>query len=582
MKRISALFTSFLITILVMLLPYVVMAATPVNVSVSKNEVKPGDTVTVIVGANVSLGTFNCTIKYDSSRMEFLPSSSTTNVSKPEEGRLKAVFVTMGGSDVSGNGMFTLVFKAKSLDGSAVFIVDEAIAANYAGDSISFSGGSNSVSVKSDAAPPVTLPNTIAPTAPPQSPLTTVETIAPTTADPSETEETKSQPTKVLKAVDHKGRRLSIPDIDLEDADIPSGFEAAERVIDGSGLSGYYSETEDLFLSFLSLSGQEPQLYFYNSSSKSFIPYLRFKLGDEYYHVTLMPDELIPYGTTRSDAEIREVNLPVIEFNFGDYVSFDEYMKQYQAELSKSGPAASLSGQTDSTAGGDIAKMDIEIDREKAATYLLALVGGNKEIERFLYSQTLDQLMHYDLLLVPAFGTFLDEDFDNLAQEDPQGAAMQTETVTSATEIVGSDLNEGQQGLRSRTVKLFGRDIELWQIIAASGGVLLILILLIIIIIKLNSDRKKAEYPFADDFLADDNVQRAEEDSFKASDEAEAANIPPVSYNYLTDLSEVRDVPDIGVKAEQSIGKAYQKKSKGNERFSTYAYRSDPEDQEEI
>ena len=140
MKRISALFTSFLITILVMLLPYVVMAATPVNVSVSKNEVKPGDTVTVIVGANVSLGTFNCTIKYDSSRMEFLPSSSTTNVSKPEEGRLKAVFVTMGGSDVSGNGMFTLVFKAKSLDGSAVFIVDEAIAANYAGDSISFSG----------------------------------------------------------------------------------------------------------------------------------------------------------------------------------------------------------------------------------------------------------------------------------------------------------------------------------------------------------------------------------------------------------------------------------------------------------
>lgn len=582
MKRISALFTSFLITILVMLLPYVVMAATPVNVSVSKNEVKPGDTVTVIVGANVSLGTFNCTIKYDSSRMEFLPSSSTTNVSKPEEGRLKAVFVTMGGSDVSGNGMFTLVFKAKSLDGSAVFIVDEAIAANYAGDSISFSGGSNSVSVKSDAAPPVTLPNTIAPTAPPQSPLTTVETIAPTTADPSETEETKSQPTKVLKAVDHKGRRLSIPDIDLEDADIPSGFEAAERVIDGSGLSGYYSETEDLFLSFLSLSGQEPQLYFYNSSSKSFIPYLRFKLGDEYYHVTLMPDELIPYGTTRSDAEIREVNLPVIEFNFGDYVSFDEYMKQYQAELSKSGPAASLSGQTDSTAGGDIAKMDIEIDREKAATYLLALVGGNKEIERFLYSQTLDQLMHYDLLLVPAFGTFLDEDFDNLAQEDPQGAAMQTETVTSATEIVGSDLNEGQQGLRSRTVKLFGRDIELWQIIAASGGVLLILILLIIIIIKLNSDRKKAEYPFADDFLADDNVQRAEEDSFKASDEAEAANIPPVSYNYLTDLSEVRDVPDIGVKAEQSIGKAYQKKSKGNERFSTYADRSDLEDQEEI
>lgn len=582
MKRISALFTSFLITILVMLLPYVVMAATPVNVSVSKNEVKPGDTVTVIVGANVSLGTFNCTIKYDSSRMEFLPSSSTTNVSKPEEGRLKAVFVTMGGSDVSGNGMFTLVFKAKSLDGSAVFIVDEAIAANYAGDSISFSGGSNSVSVKSDAAPPVTLPNTIAPTAPPQSPLTTVETIAPTTADPSETEETKSQPTKVLKAVDHKGRRLSIPDIDLEDADIPSGFEAAERVIDGSGLSGYYSETEDLFLSFLSLSGQEPQLYFYNSSSKSFIPYLRFKLGDEYYHVTLMPDELIPYGTTRSDAEIREVNLPVIEFNFGDYVSFDEYMKQYQAELSKSGPAASLSGQTDSTAGGNIAKMDIEIDREKAATYLLALVGGNKEIERFLYSQNLDQIMHYDLLLVPAFGTFLDEDFDNLAKEDPQGAVMQTETVTSAAEIASSDLNERQQGLRSRTVKLFGRDFELWQIIAASGGVLLILIILIIIIIKLNSDRKKAEYPFADDFLADDNVPRAEDDSFKASDEADAANISPVSYNYLTDLSEVRDVSDIGVKAEQSIGMAYQKKSKGNERFSTYADRSDLEDQEEI
>ena len=39
MKRISALFTSFLITILVMLLPYVVMAATPVIVVFTKSRI---------------------------------------------------------------------------------------------------------------------------------------------------------------------------------------------------------------------------------------------------------------------------------------------------------------------------------------------------------------------------------------------------------------------------------------------------------------------------------------------------------------------------------------------------------------
>ncbi|GEM_PF-6424270 len=582
MKKQIALFTVLLVLLSNVFFPQKAAAA---DGSITISASLSGQTVTVNVGVSptTEMNNFDCSISYESNVVEFVSGTSGIGaVSSANSGGVIAIARDIGATFSVGH-VATLTFRVKG-SGNITFTAHEGSGVStydLERDGYTFMGGAKA-SVNIQNTPAVTPTNTVANTDPPQTPLTTIETLPATTTDARETEETKSQPTKVLKAVDHKGRRLSIPDIDLEDADIPSGFEAAERVIDGSGLSGYYSETEDLFLSFLSLSGQEPQLYFYNSSSKSFIPYLRFKLGDEYYHVTLMPDELIPYGTTRSDAEIREVNLPVIEFNFGDYVSFDEYMKQYQAELSKSGPAASLSGQTDSTAGGNIAKMDIEIDREKAATYLLALVGGNKEIERFLYSQNLDQIMHYDLLLVPAFGTFLDEDFDNLAKEDPQGAVMQTETVTSAAEIASSDLNERQQGLRSRTVKLFGRDFELWQIIAASGGVLLILIILIIIIIKLNSDRKKAEYPFADDFLADDNVPRAEDDSFKASDEADAANISPVSYNYLTDLSEVRDVSDIGVKAEQSIGMAYQKKSKGNERFSTYADRSDLEDQEEI
>ena len=83
-------------------------------------------------------------------------------------------------------------------------------------------------------------------------------------------------------------------------------------------------------------------------------------------------------------------------------------------------------------------------------------------------------------------------------------------------ETADSDLNEGRQGLRNRTISLFGNDFKLWHIIAASAGVLLILVILIIIIVKLNSDRKRAEYPFADDFLSDDSMYRSEEDSFEA------------------------------------------------------------------
>lgn len=573
MKRVSALFTSFLIIISVILLQYAVMAATPVNVSVNKYEAKPGDIVTVIVGANVNLGTFNCTIRYDSSRMEFLPSSSTANVSNPDVGRLKAVFVTMGGSDVSGNGMFTLVFKTKSLDGTAVFTVEEPIAANYAGDQVSLSGGSNSVVVKSDTAPTVTLPATTVSTVPKQSPLTTVATIEPTTTDTTQTEETKSEPTKAFKAEDHKGRSLSISEIALEEADIPSGFEAAERMIDGSAMSGYYSENEDLFLALLSLSGQDPQLYFYNDSSDSFIPYLRFKLGEEYYHVTLMPDDLIPYGTSRSDADIRDVNLPVIEFNFGDYIPFDEYMKQYQAQLSKSSGASTASESTENSVSDNITTMDIEIDRVNEARYLLALEGRNKDIERFIYSRSLDQLMHYDLLLVPAFGTFLDEDFDHLAKEDPKGPELQTEPVSAPTEAVEGDLDEGTDKVQSRTVSLFGRDFELWHIIAAAGGVLLILIILIIIIIKFNSDRKRAEFPFADEFLSDDFMYSSGEDALDVKDDSDAENFRPVDYNYPDNFPEVRDISDISSKAGQGFSKEYQ---------TTSSERSDPEDQEEI
>ena len=573
MKKISTFFTSFLIIISVILLPYAVMAATPVNVSVNKYEVKPGDTVTVIVGANVNLGTFNCTIRYDSSRMEFLPSSSTANVSNPDVGRLKAVFVTMGGSDVSGNGMFTLVFKTKSLDGTAVFTVEEPIAANYAGDQVSLSGGSNSVVVKSDTAPTVTLPATTVSTVPKQSPLTTVATIEPTTTDTTQTEETKSEPTKAFKAEDHKGRSLSISEIALEEADIPSGFEAAERMIDGSAMSGYYSENEDLFLALLSLSGQDPQLYFYNDSSDSFIPYLRFILGEEYYHVTLMPDDLIPYGTSRSDADIRDVNLPVIEFNFGDYIPFDEYMKQYQAQLSKSSGASTASESTENSVSDNITTMDIEIDRVNEARYLLALESRNKDIERFIYSRSLDQLMHYDLLLVPAFGTFLDEDFDHLAKEDPKGPELQTEPVSAPTEAVEGDLDEGTDKVQSRTVSLFGRDFELWHIIAAAGGVLLILIILIIIIIKFNSDRKRAEFPFADEFLSDDFMYSSGEDALDVKDDSDAENFRPVDYNYPDNFPEVRDISDISSKAGQGFSKEYQ---------TTSSERSDPEDQEEI
>jgi hypothetical protein len=338
-------------------------------------------------------------------------------------------------------------------------------------------------------------------------------------------------------------------------------------------MSGYYSENEDLFLALLSLSGQDPQLYFYNDSSDSFIPYLRFILGEEYYHVTLMPDDLIPYGTSRSDADIRDVNLPVIEFNFGDYIPFDEYMKQYQAQLSKSSGASTASESTENPVPDNITTMDIEIDRVNEARYLLALEGRNKDIERFIYSRSLDQLMHYDLLLVPAFGTFLDEDFDHLAKEDPKGPELQTEPVSAPTEAVEGDLDEGTDKVQSRTVSLFGRDFELWHIIAAAGGVLLILIILIIIIIKFNSDRKRAEFPFADEFLSDDFMYSSGEDALDVKDDSDAENFRPVDYNYPDNFPEVRDISDISSKAGQGFSKEYQ---------TTSSERSDPEDQEEI
>ena len=577
MKRQFALYSLLLIFFATLFFP---QKATAAHGSVTVSASISGQIITVNVGVSpaTEMEIFDCTISYRANIVEFVSGTSSIGAAINDKSGTIYIARNLGSSFTAGH-VATLSFKIKG-SGNADFTASDGSGSHTYNGDYTFSGGSASVNIQN--APAVTPTNTVANTAPPQTPLTTVETITPSTAGPSETEETKSQPAKAFKGVDHKGRRLSIAEIDLEEADIPSGFEAAENVIDGYELAAYYSENEDLYLSFMSLPGQEPQLYFYDSSSKSFIPYLRFKLGEEFYHVTIMPDELIPYGTTRTDAKIRNINLPVIEFNFSDYVSFDEYMEQYQAQLSKSEAASTSSAQTVSTAGSNLSTMNIGAGRENAGTYLLALEGSNKEIERFVYSQSLDQLMHYDFLLVPAFGTFLDENFEDLAKEDLKEAEQQTEADTLPAETADSDLNEGRQGLRNRTISLFGNDFKLWHIIAASAGVLLILVILIIIIVKLNSDRKRAEYPFADDFLSDDSMYRSEEDSFEASDDLDVETTPPVSYNYLDDLPEVRDVSDISATAGQSFNTEYQTKNKGKGIFSTYSERSDLEDQEEI
>ncbi|NLC41211.1 MAG: hypothetical protein GX763_09885 [Clostridiaceae bacterium] len=568
MKRQFALYSLLLIFFASLFFP---QKATAAYGSVTVTASISGQTITVNVGVSpaTEMEIFDCTLSYRANVVEFVSGTSSIGAAINDGSGIIYIARNLGSSFTAGH-IATLTFKTKG-SGNADFTSSDGSGSHTYNGDYTFSGSSASVNIQN--APAVTPTNTVANTAPPQTPLTTIETLPATTTDTTQTEETKSEPTKAFKAADHRGRSLSISEIALEEADIPSGFEAAERMIDGSAMSGYYSENEDLFLALLSLSGQDPQLYFYNDSSDSFIPYLRFKLGEEYYHVTLMPDDLIPYGTSRSDADIKDVNLPVIEFNFGEYIPFDDYMKQYQAQSSKPAGASASEGQTGSTVSDNVTTMDIEIDSVNEATYLLALEGKNKDIERFIYSQSLDQLMHYDLLLVPAFGTFLDKDFDNLAKEDPKGPELQTEPVSAATEALVGDLNEGTDKVQSRTVSLFGRDFELWHIIAAAGGVLLILIILIIIIIKFNSDRKRAEFPFADEFLSDDFMYRSGEDTLDEQDDSDAENFRPVDYNYPNDFPEVRDISDISAKAEQSFSKEYQTTS--SEGF-------DPEDQEEI
>lgn len=572
MKRRLTLFFTIILLISIIYFPQIVSAADgTITVSVSALEVAAGNSVTVYVGVSPALemGSFDCTLTYDAGVFDYTGGSIIVGQGISSNSGTVEMAIAPGNSFTAGN-IASLTFKAKA-SGSTNFTVTRGSSASLMKDFNLAVGSFASVRVVNS--PAATIAPTTASTVPKQSPLTTVATIEPTTTDTTQTEETKSEPTKAFKAEDHKGRSLSISEIALEEADIPSGFEEAERMIDGSAMSGYYSENEDLFLALLSLSGQDPQLYFYNDSSDSFIPYLRFKLGEEYYHVTLMPDDLIPYGTSRSDADIRDVNLPVIEFNFGDYIPFDEYMKQYQAQLSKSSGASTASESTENPVSDNITTMDIEIDRVNEARYLLALEGRNKDIERFIYSRSLDQLMHYDLLLVPAFGTFLDEDFDHLAKEDPKGPELQTEPVSAPTEAVEGDLDEGTDKVQSRTVSLFGRDFELWHIIAAAGGVLLILIILIIIIIKFNSDRKRAEFPFADEFLSDDFMYSSGEDALDVKDDSDAENFRPVDYNYPDNFPEVRDISDISSKVGQGFSKEYQ---------TTSSERSDPEDQEEI
>ncbi|NLC40430.1 MAG: hypothetical protein GX763_05890, partial [Clostridiaceae bacterium] len=206
-----------------------------------------GQTVTVNVGVspNTEMNNFDCSISYDSNVVEFVSGTSGIGaVSSAISGGVIAIARDIGATFSVGH-VATLTFRVKG-SGNITFTAYEGSGVStydLERDGYTFSGGAKA-SVNIQNAPAVTPTNTVANTAPPQTPLTTVDTLPATTTDTTQTEETKSEPTKAFKAEDYKGRSLSISEIALEEADIPSGFEEAERMIDGSAMSGYYSENE--------------------------------------------------------------------------------------------------------------------------------------------------------------------------------------------------------------------------------------------------------------------------------------------------------------------------------------------------
>lgn len=569
MKKISTLVFLLLILVSTILVPHTVIASTPVSVSVSKSEVMPGEPVTITVGSNVSLSTLTCIITYDSSKMEF--STSSTMFNKLQEGQLKAVFLTIGGVDVTGS-LFTLEFRAKNIDGTAQFKVTPTDAANIAGERVSVGESSSSIRVKGE-----TVTTTVATTASTtQAPVTTkpASTAATTTTTTTTTEETTTGTTRPLKAVDHNGRSLSIVDLSFEELDIPSGYVTEERIINGSKLRGYYSDGEDLFLAVLAPSDGEPNFYFYDSVSKSFIPYLRFTLNEEYYHVTYMPESQIPFGTTRKNAEIKGIDLPVLEFNSGEYILLDEYMKQYQERLAENEADNIDAGQTGGIFPDKLIPIDAEVGSKNSGSYLLALQGKDKEIERFFYNESLDQLLHYDFMLMPAFGTFLDKNFNDLMPENTEGPALQTEVETApVTDPTVPASSEQTESLLGGTVNLFSRNFKLWQIIAAAALLLFIIVLVIVMIVKAAARRGRAEYPFSEDFLADDPKQISENAHSYVEDDLDAENFRSIDYDYPDDFPEVSDISDIDLE-EGYFGEDYQ--------ANKYSERSEQEDQEEI
>lgn len=574
MKKISALILSLLIFLSVVFLPETVLATITANVSVSKKEVKPGETVSVTIGANVNLGTFECTIIYDASRMEYLPSSSSSGLSNPAEGRLRAAFATMGGVDVSAAGLFTAVFKVKNLEGSSVFQVTDIVAVNYAKEGINIVGASNSVNIKTESPPPpVTLPQTTTTTAPAQTPLAPVETIAPSTTATS-AESTTTGTTKPFKAVDYAGRSLSLAEAEPEDLQLPGGFDPEEQIINGNRLSGFYSEEEDLFIAFLNRSDEEPCFYYYDSGCGGFIPYLRFALNEESYHIVFMPEDLMPHGTSRSSAAIRGLELPVLEFDSGEYVLLDDYMRQYQERLAENEAGDVNSHQTSSFFTETVTPIDVELDANDTGVFLIALRGKDKKIERFFYSEKIDQILNYDLLLVPAFGTFLDKDFYEKAPEKSDNPALQNETrtVTATTTAVPAN-SEQTESLLGGTVNLFGNNFKLWQIIIAAVVLLLIAIIVIIVIIRAVSRKQRAEYLFTDDFLLDESTNRSKDAHTYVDDDLDAEVLRSSDYTYPDDFPEVSELSDTDLEKDY-FSEDYQENQ--------YSERSEQEDQEEI
>lgn len=500
-------------------------AAYHMGLSSDSGEIKADETfaVTVYVSPEGHIQTYNFELNYDPQVLTFLPDRSTAlgglNAGSNGDGTAFVTSVLMPTDATYTVGVLaTLVFYANyATSQTSLYLSAGSMSAPETMEKLDVSLGSLGVVISEGAPPPpATDPPPVYETDPPPPPQVTDPPPEPTeppvtTEAPVTTEDRRLASFRVRR---FDGVTLTLADI-VPDADnLPDGYAAASVAFGDLELAGYVSETGGPDLLLLS-DGEGPATFYrHEPAHDCFVPYRRVSVGGQPLLYAFGGDEMRPDGTRTAAFWADGLVLPCYRFEGGAYMAapaYDEWVRDLgrpdatspslsaealaeaaaARDRAERPPTRTAPPATEGTAEGATESAAPPVTSDPLTPYLppasvclVALEDADGKKALFLHHISRDLYYPYEAIPYPLA--------DGAILRPATTAPAPTASASTAPATVPAAPVTTEGGLR-----LFGRSVNPWQLIAF--GLLLLLIIPWLIFFIAARRRRRSEPLFGAD-----------------------------------------------------------------------------------